>query len=139
MFLIINCLKWFYGASLIKTPTRFNMVYMYTQIFTHTHTHTHTAASIVAFSEAPGVVPHMTGKTPLDFFHLFFDDEVKHIIHFKSCENAVRYLEENQEFLTTHPHARAHDWVKAPMSLKEVDALLSIVIAMGLVGLPTQR
>eukprot|EP00731_Ephydatia_muelleri_P013981 Em0007g1291a len=93
----------------------------------------------IAFSEAPGVVPHMTGKIPLDFFHLFFDDEVKHIIHSKSCENAVRYLEENQEFLTTHPHARAHDWVKAPMSLKEVDALLSIVIAMGLVGLPTQR
>ncbi|KAL5515955.1 hypothetical protein EMCRGX_G001209 [Ephydatia muelleri] len=93
----------------------------------------------IAFSEAPGVVPHMTGKTPLDFFHLFFDDEVKHIIHSKSCENADRYLEENQEFLSTHPHARAHDWVKAPMSLKEVDALLSIVIAMGLVGLPTQR
>eukprot|EP00731_Ephydatia_muelleri_P003594 Em0001g3594a len=50
-----------------------------------------------------------------------------------------RYLTENKEFLRSHPSARAHDWVKAPMSPKEVGALLAIFIAMGVVGLPTQR
>ena len=34
---------------------------------------------------------------------------------------------------------RAHDWVKQPMSLKEVDTLLSIIIAMGIVRYPTIR
>ena len=64
----------------------------------------------VGFSEVPGVVPDMRGKEPLDFFHL-----------------------------SDHPTARAHDWIRAPMSLKEVDALLAMVIGMGIVGLPTLR
>eukprot|EP00731_Ephydatia_muelleri_P038036 Em0635g3a len=83
------------------------------------------------FSGTPGIVPNMSGKTALDFFHSFFDEEVKEIIYTQTCKNADRYLTENKEFLRSHPSARAHDWVKAPMSPKEVDALLAIFIAMG--------
>ena len=41
--------------------------------------------------------------------------------------------------MATHSKARAHDWVKQPMSLKEVDALLSIIIAMGVLEYSTIR
>ena len=74
----------------------------------------HTAASF-QFSAIPGVVPNMSGKTPLDFFHLFIDEKVKEIIYNKTSQNAEQHISENQEYLSSHPHARAHDWVKAPM------------------------
>ena len=41
--------------------------------------------------------------------------------------------------MASHSKARAHDWAKQPMSLKEVDTSLSIIIAMGMVEYPTIR
>ena len=55
------------------------------------------------------------------------------------CEHADRYFTDNEEYLEQHPRARAHDWKKNPMSLKEVDVLLAFVTAMGVVGMPTLR
>ena len=100
--------------------------------------HTHVANS-VPFSETPGVVPNMSGKEPIDFFNLLFDEEIKEIIHTETCLHADRYFSDNKEYLLQHPSARAHDWAKNPMSLKEVDVLLAMVIGMGIVGLPTLR
>ena len=48
-------------------------------------------------------------------------------------------MESNKDYIDRHPKARVHDWVKQPMVLKEVDALLAIIIAIGLVGYPTLR
>ena len=45
----------------------------------------------------------------------------------------------NTEFMASHSKASAHDCVKQPMSLKEVDALLLIIIAMEIVAYPTIR
>ena len=46
-------------------------------------------------------------------------------------------MESNKDYIDHHPKARVHDWVTQPMVLKEVDALLVIIIALGLVGYPT--
>ena len=48
-----------------------------------------------------------------------------------------QYMESNKDYIDHHPKARVHDWVTQPMVLKEVDALLVIIIALGLVGYPT--
>eukprot|EP00731_Ephydatia_muelleri_P022408 Em0014g999a len=81
----------------------------------------------------------MTGKEPVEFFELFFDEETKSFIHRETCEHADRYFTDNEEYLVQHPRARAHDWKKNPMSLKEIDVLLALVTAMGVVGMPTLR
>ena len=87
----------------------------------------------------PGIIPNMTGKEPVEFFELFFDEETKRFIHRETCEHADRYFTDNEEYLVQHPRARAHDWKKNPMSLKEIDVLLALVTAMGVVGMPTLR
>ena len=46
-------------------------------------------------------------------------------------------MESIKDNIDHHPTARVHDWVKQPMVLKEADALLGIIIAIGLVGYPT--
>ena len=93
----------------------------------------------VDFSEVPGVVPDMRGKEPLDFFHLMFHEKVKEIIYQETTCHAEDYIRQNKQYLSDHPTARAHDWIRTPMSLKEVDALLAMVIDMGIVGFPTLR
>ena len=50
---------------------------------------------------------------------------------------AHQYMESNKDYIDHHPKARVHDWVRQPMVLKEVDTLLVIIIAIGLVGYPT--
>ena len=71
----------------------------------------------------------MIDKSPLNFFKKNMWEETTR------CTD--QYTHKHSEFMATHSKARAHDWVKQPMSLKEVDALLSIIIAMGVVGYPT--
>ena len=75
--------------------------------------------------------PDMMGKSPVDFFNLLFSEEIKENIWTETTRFADQY------FIVRHP--RVHDWIRQPMTLKEVDALLSIIIAMGIVGYPTIR
>ena len=37
------------------------------------------------------------------------------------------------------PKARAHDWRRNPLTLKEVEVFLALIIAMGICGFPTLR
>ena len=80
----------------------------------------------------------MTSTQPVDFFNLFFN-EVKKLIHSQSTLYAKQYIKDNEEYLSQHPNARAHDWKKNPMTFKEVDVFLAMLIAMGIVGYPTLR
>ena len=91
------------------------------------------------FRVSPGIVPNMDGKGPLDFFRLMFDDHVMELIFMETTRHADQYLQREREHLETHPNARAHDWRKNPLTLKEMEAFIAILIAMGLCGFPTMR
>ena len=81
----------------------------------------------------------MANKEPHDFFHLFFDGRVLDLIHRETTRYTDQYLQREEEYLQEHPKARAHDWRRNPLSLKEVEVFLGIIIAMGLCGFPTLR
>ena len=97
------------------------------------------ASPVPQFTESPGLTVDMTGKSPVDFFNLFFSTEVKDVIHTETCRYADQQLHANAEFLQTHPHARGHDWHRKPMKRNEIVPFLATIIAMGVVGFPTIR
>ena len=93
-----------------------------------------------AFTATSGVVvPHMENKEPIDFFHVFFDGRVLDLIHRETTRYTQQYLEREKEHLDAHPQARAHEWRRAPLTLKEVEIFLALIIAMGICGFPTMR
>ena len=111
-------------------------------IYNHTHNISHQAGSVTPrppFTAKPGIIPDMAGKTTVDYFNLFIDKDVKNIIHSETVRFAEQYLKSKQEYLTEHRTSRALDWVKQPMTKKEVDVFLAITIAMGIVGYPSLR
>ena len=81
----------------------------------------------------------MTSKDPVDFSNLLLDKEVKKLIHTQMTLYADQYMRRRREYLDEHPKARAHDWQCNPMTLKEVDILIAVLIGMGIVGYPTIR
>lgn len=81
----------------------------------------------------------MTDKAPVDYFRLFFDDRVMDLILQETTRYSEQYLEREREYLDTHPHARAHEWRRQPLTLKEVDTFVALLIGMGLCGFPTLR
>ena len=91
------------------------------------------------FSGSPGVVPDMRESSPIDCFRLFFDDSVLELIFTETTRYANQYLERETEHLQTHPQARAHQWRRAPLTMKEVEAFLALLIGMGNCGFPTLR
>ena len=91
------------------------------------------------FTGTPGVVPDMDGKLPIDYFRPMFDDRVLNLILTETTRYAEQYLEREEAYLEQHPTARAHDWRRNPLSMKELEVFLSIVLAMGICGFPTMR
>ena len=92
-----------------------------------------------AFTASPGVIPNMEGKEPVDFFCLMFDEQVVDHILDETSRYALQYLEKEKEHLASHPNARAHDWNKYPLTRREIEAFLALLIAMGICGFPTLR
>ena len=101
--------------------------------------HTSTSSSPPSFTAEAGVIPDTESMAPVDFFRLMFDDRVFNIILTETERYASQYLEREREYLESHPKARAHDWRKTDLTLKEVEAFVAVLIAMGLCGFPTQR
>ena len=91
------------------------------------------------FSASPGVIPDMRESSPVDCFRLFFDDRVLTLIHTETTQYVSQYLEREREHLQTHPQARAHEWRRSPLIMKEVEAFLALLIGMGNCGFPTLR
>ena len=81
----------------------------------------------------------MENKEPIDFFHVFFDGRVLDLIHRETTGYTQQYLEREKEHLDAHPQVRAHEWRRAPLTLKEVEIFLALIIAMGICGFPTMR
>ncbi len=93
------------------------------------------------FTANPGLNVDMTGKSPVEFFRLFFTPE---LILNETTRYAEQELAGSQDFPETHPHARGHDWLKRPMKKRpmkkeEVEVLLALLITMGVIGYPTIR
>ena len=68
-----------------------------------------------------------------------FSQDIKELVHYQTNLYAQQYMMKKKEYLEKHPNARAHDWLRSPMTLKEVDVLLALLIGMGIVGYPTLR
>lgn len=81
----------------------------------------------------------MEGKGPIDFFRLAFDDRVLDHLFTETVRYANQYLERERAHLESHPNARAHDLKKNPLTYKEMEVFIAIIIAMGLCGFPTLR
>ena len=91
------------------------------------------------FTATPGVISGMEDKDPIDFFRLFFDGQVLDLIHSETSRYVDQYLAREREHLQQHPKARAHEWRRAPLLLKEVEVFLALIIGMGICGFPTLR
>ena len=91
------------------------------------------------FSASSGVVPDMNESSPLDCFRLFFNDRVLELIFTETTRYVNQYLERVTEQLQAHPQARAYEWRKSPLTMKEVEAFLALLIGMGNCGFPTLR
>ena len=102
-------------------------------------TSTTTTSRALHFTATPGIIPNMEGRDPIDFFRLMFDDRILDLIFTETTRYAEQYLEREREHLESHPNARAHDIRKNRLTCKEVEAFLSLLIAMGMCGFPTLR
>ena len=89
-----------------------------------------------SFTSHPGLSSEAQNcETPLDYFHLFFTEEIKELIL-----TETRYAEQNmppEQYLRIHPDARANEWRRKPMKLEEV--VLATVMIIGIMGFPKLR
>ena len=69
------------------------------------------------FTGSPGVVPEMENRRPIEFFRLYFDEEVLELLHSETRRYTDQYLEREKEHLEQHPQARAHEWRRAPLTM----------------------
>ena len=59
------------------------------------------------FTATPGVVPDMESSGPIEFFRLFFDEEVLELLHSETTRYTNQYLEREEEHMA-HTHRRGH-------------------------------
>ena len=81
----------------------------------------------------------MEDKSPVEFFHLFFTEDVMELVFEESKRYIELYLQREREYMERHPFSRAHEWMRTPLVKKELDILLALIIAMGACGFPTLR
>ena len=92
------------------------------------------------FTGNPGIVQGaITGNSPIDFFNVFFTENVKDLIYRETTLYAEQDIRDTEAHLQEHKHARENQWKHNPMNREEVNVLLSVLIVMGVVGFPTQR
>ena len=81
----------------------------------------------------------MAEKSPIDFFGLFFSEQVLDLIETETRRYTEQYLRRESDYLQQHPKARAHEWKRFPLMRKELEVFLALIIAMGVCGFPTLR
>ena len=81
----------------------------------------------------------MEDKSPIDFFRLLFSGQVLDLIYRETRRYIDQYRVREKEYLQQHPRARAHEWKRVPLLLKELEVFLAIIIAMGVCGFPSMR
>jgi hypothetical protein len=72
----------------------------------------------------------MTGQPPVEYFRLFFDRQIFELLFTETTRLAEQYLEMEREHLASHPKARAHEWRRHPLTWKEVEVFIALLIAI---------
>ena len=91
------------------------------------------------FTQSPGVTTAITENKPISFFRLFWSSEVNNLIYTETIRHGEQQLQESENYLIQHKHARGNVWRRNPLLPEEVDPLVAIIILMGLVNYPTVR
>ena len=80
---------------------------------------------------------HIQAETPIEFFNSLFSIHARDLIFEQTTLYSQQWLRKNQSFLSSHPHARAHDIQN--IQRNEMYALIAIIITLGVVGFPSVR
>ena len=102
------------------------------------HANTNTNGNPV-FAENVGVIPDMTGKEPVDYYRLFITDSLLQNVLDETNRYGEQYVQSHQDYLTSHPRARSHDFVKRRFTMSELLRLIVLMITMGIVDLPSLK
>ena len=93
-------------------------------------------AVVPRFSETPGSTFLTDNLEPIDFFRQLWTDNLNEKILDETNKYGQQYVDEHQQHLSTHPRARAHDFVKCKFTIADIKNFLAIVLIMGVVSLP---
>ena len=102
----------------------------------HANTNTN---GIPVFAENVGVIPDMTGKEPVDYYRLFITDSLLQNVLDETNRYGEQYVQSHQDYVTSHPRARSHDFVKRRFTMSELLRLIVLMITMGIVDLPSLK
>ena len=91
------------------------------------------------FAENVGVIPDMTGKEPVDYYRLFITDSLLQNVLDETNLYGEQYVQSHQNYLTAHPRAKSHDFVKRQFTMSELQRLIVLMITMGTVDLPSLK
>lgn len=93
----------------------------------------------IHFSATPGHKNVPQGiSSPIEYFSLFFTDEILDKIVEETNRYSDQYVEEHEEDLATHPKSRVHQWLHSGHTHKEeMRAFLGVCLNMGIVNKPT--
>ena len=86
------------------------------------------------FSETPGLVTDISGKTPGEFFDLLFDEAVMTNIQVETNRYAEQYIQKKEDHLQCHPHAGANAFRGKPIVLSELKILFAMIIMIGAIS-----
>ena len=93
----------------------------------------------IPFTATPGPkhIPFNT-KTPVDYFNLFFNNELFEKIVQETNKYSDHYIANHEEYLINHPKSRVHQWIKdGHTNIREMKAFLGIIFNMGLIDKPS--
>ena len=90
--------------------------------------------SVPTFRESSGVIPDMTGKEPVDYFELYFTDELKRHIVQETNRYGDQCVESHEQHLLTHP--RGYDFIKRRFTITDILRFLGLNFVMRVVSLP---
>ena len=93
-------------------------------------------AVVPRFSETPGSTFLTDNLEPKDFFIQLLTDNLNEKILVETNKYGQQYVDEHQQHLSTHPRARAHDFVKCKFTIANIKIFLALVLIMRFVSLP---
>lgn len=91
-----------------------------------------------SFTASFGVIPDIRESSPVGFFRLLFGDAVLDLILRETTLYTEQYFERKREFLEAHLQAQAHEWRRAPLTGKEVEMFIALLIGIGICDYPTR-
>ena len=91
-----------------------------------------------SFTASFGVIHDIRESSPVGFFRLLFGDAVLDLILRETTLYTEQYFERKREFLEAHLQAQAHEWRRAPLTRKEVEMFIALLIGIGICDYPTR-